>query len=107
MAYNANNEKQEEIAVIQKNNRGDHIVIKKVTSVKSGNVSIDVRNYFTNEDGDLQPTSKGVRINSELLLEAMMAMAKGLEANEIEDLKDALDTLLDEAEVDDSDVPEG
>ena len=106
MAYNANNEKQEEIAVIQKNNRGDYIVIKKVTNVNSGNVSIDVRNYYTTGEGDVQPTKQGLRINSELLLEAMTAMAKGLEINEIEDLKDALDTLMDENEVDDSDVPE-
>lgn len=106
MAYNASNETQEELAVIQKNQRGDYLVVKKVTSNVSGSVSADVRNYYTTGEGTVMPTSKGVRVNSELLLDVMVAMAKCLEVNEIEDLKDKLDELLDESEVDDSDVPE-
>ena len=106
MAYNANNETQEELLVLPKNNRGDYIVVKKVTNNSNGAISADVRNYYTNGEEQVMPTSKGIRINSELLLEVMTAMAKCLETNEIEDLKDKLDDILDETSVDDSDMPE-
>ena len=95
MAYNAANEVQEELVRLQKNQRGDYLVVKKVTNKNSGNVSVDVRNYYTNDEGEVMPTSKGIRINTEMLLETMMAMAKCLESVEIEDLKDSLEQLLD------------
>ena len=107
MAYNASNEVQEEIVRLQKNQRGDYLVVKKVTNKNSGNVSVDVRNYYTNDNDEVLPTSKGIRINSEMLLETMMAMAKCLEIVEVEDLKDALDQILDiEGLGDDTDVPD-
>ena len=95
MAYNAANEVQEEIVRLQKNQRGDYLVVKKVTNKNSGNISVDVRNYYTNDEGEVMPTSKGIRINSEMLLETMMAMVKCLEIVEVEDLKDSLEQLLD------------
>lgn len=106
MAYNPDNEKKEELLTMPKNNRGDYIVVQKVTNVNSGSVSADIRNYYTDKDEQVQPTKMGVRVNSEILLDVLAAAARCLEASEIEDLKDKLDDMLDEASVDDSDVPE-
>ncbi len=93
MAYNDNNETQEELAVIQKNRRGDYLVVKKITNDTAGSVSVDVRNYYTNDEDEMMPTSKGVRINSKMLVEVMAAMAKCLTEKEIEELKNKLDEI--------------
>lgn len=106
MAYNANNETQEELLVVPKNNRGDYIVVKKVTNNSNGAISADIRNYYTGADGCVAPTSKGVRLNSEILLDILAAAARCLEVNEVEDLKDRLDEILDIESLDESDVPE-
>ena len=102
MAYNADNEIREELVTVNKNNRGDAIVATKITSKASGNVSIDIRQYYTDDNDELKPTSKGVRFSVENLLEVMEGLAVALEANEMMDLADKLEVLSD---VDDSDTP--
>lgn len=96
MAYNADNEVKEELAVVRKNSRGDHIVVQKVTSKTSGSVSVDVRNYYTNDDDQLLPTSKGIRINSEVLPEVLQGVLQVLDVTELEDIKAYIDRLLDD-----------
>ena len=51
MAYNADNEIREELAQIQKNNRGEYVIATKITNKISGSVSVDIRQYYTNEAG--------------------------------------------------------
>lgn len=104
MAYNANNEIREELAQIQKNNRGDYVIATKITNKTSGAVSVDIRQYFTNDADEVTPTSKGIRINAELLPELLNGLVRALEANEMMDLSDMLNDLAEGT--DDSDMPE-
>lgn len=96
MAYNSDNEVKEELASVQKNSRGDFVVASKITNKSTGSVSIDIRQFFTNDDDKLTATSKGVRFNSENLLDMLKGLAKGLEANEVMELGDALAEMLDD-----------
>lgn len=98
MAYNANNEERTELYCERKNNRGDHLVVTKIRNKNTGTESVDIRNYYTNAEGDLAPTTKGIRINCESLLEVMTALAKALEPNEAEDLIGELEALVEDAE---------
>lgn len=104
MAYNANNEIREELAQIQKNNRGEYVIAAKITNKTSGAVSVDIRQYFTNEADEVTPTSKGIRINAELLPDLLNGLVRALEANEMMDLSDMLSDLAEGT--DDSDMPE-
>lgn len=93
MAYNADNEVREELAKVQKNNRGEFIIATKITNKTSGNVSVDVRQYYTDDNDEVKPTSKGVRFNAENLYDVILGLAKALEANEMIDLADELEVL--------------
>ena len=103
MAYNAANEERTELCAIQKNNRGDFVIATKILNKTTGSVSVDIRQYYTNDDDQVSPKSKGVRFNAENLLELMKALAEALETNEMMDLAEELENL---ASVDDEDMPE-
>jgi hypothetical protein len=92
MSYD--NEVREDLAKINKNNRGEFIHVTKITNKTNSNVSVDVRQYYTSEGGEILPTKKGIRLNSELALEVISEMIKVLENDELEDLKDNIDSLL-------------
>jgi hypothetical protein len=104
MAYNADNEVREELATIQKNSRGDFVIVSKVTNKNSGNSSIDIRQYYTNDADEVKPTSKGVRFSTEELLEIMTGLVNALEPDEVDDLAGILAEKLGE---DGSDEEEG
>lgn len=72
-----------------KNQRGDYVVIKLVTDNKD-NVKIDIRDYYTSDDDQVLPTKRGVRFNSELGLDVIKALSRGLESDEIDQLIDYL-----------------
>lgn len=102
MAYE--NEERKELAVIKKNNRGDYVVVAKITNKNSGNVSLDIRQFYTDDSDQVIPTKKGIRLNTELAMEVIKAMVKVLEADELMDLQEELNNLVDgsDAEEDDS-----
>ena len=105
MAYTAN--KETELLKIKKGNSGNYQVITKVENTKTKDVSVDLRNLFTSDDNQILPTKKGIRISGEDLLDVMKAMINCLDVTELDDLKDAIDDILDEAEADDDcDTPE-
>lgn len=104
MAYNADNEIREELAQIQKNSRGEYVIATKITNKTSGLVSVDIRQYYTNEADEVKPTSKGIRINAELLTDLVNGLVKALEVNEMMDLIDTLNELAEG--LDDSDMPQ-
>lgn len=95
MAYNAANEERTELYCERKNSRGDYLVVAKIKNIKTGTESVDIRNYYTNEAGELAPTSKGIRINCEALADVMKAMVKALEPDEAEDLIGEIEAHLD------------
>jgi hypothetical protein len=79
---------------IDKNNRGDKIIVAEVTTKTSGNTYLDIRQFFTNDDDQVMPTKKGIRFNTEIAPEIILAMAKSLQIDEMEDLRDKLDELI-------------
>lgn len=91
MAYE--NAKETVVAEIQKNNRGDFIVVKSILDESRGTLSIDVRQSFTNDDDQVIPTKKGIRYNSELAAEVIKAQADCLEASDLQDLIEELRLL--------------
>lgn len=95
MAYNADNEVKDVLAEIQKNNRGDFVIASKITNKNTGSVSVDIRQYYTNDADEVKPTSKGIRINTELLPELLAGLVKALEANEMIDLSETLVSMVD------------
>lgn len=95
MAYDSSNEVREELLREAVGERGDYLVVSSIEKKVGGNVDrkIDLRMYFTEEkEKNVLPTKKGVRINSEMLLEVIKAMCNGLEADEKEDLAEFLST---------------
>ena len=96
MAYNAANEERTELISIQKNNRGEYIKCAKIVNKNTGTESIDIRLFYTNDDGNLTATKQGVRFNSEHLLDFCKSIVYALEVNEQEELIDALNDLVNE-----------
>lgn len=101
MAYNADNEERKELCAIKKNNRGDFIVISEIKNKTNGNVSIDIRQYYTNDDEQVMPTSKGTRFNSENLTDVMVALADALDVVELDDVIEKLQALSDSKDTSD------
>lgn len=100
------NEVQTELAMIQKNNRGNYIRVARIDNKVSGSVNADIRMYYTDDNEELRPTQKGVRINSELLPDVLNALVKVLEVNEMMDLVDTLNELIENDGKDLSDTEE-
>lgn len=76
------------VGSIRKNERGDYINVSR--SSYKGKEGIDIRNFYTNANGELAPTQKGVNINSELLGDVMALV---LQAMSIEEFLDFSDTF--------------
>lgn len=94
MAYNAANEERTELLNIQKNGRGEYIKGSKIVNKNSGNESIDIRLFYTDDSDNVQPTKQGVRFNSEHLLDFCKGIVTALEINEKEELIDFLNDIL-------------
>lgn len=104
MAYE--NEERKDLAVIKKNNRGDYVVVAKITNKNSGNVSLDIRQFYTDDSDQVIPTKKGIRLNTELAMDVIKAMVKVLEADELMDLQEELNNLVDGSDDEEEDSEE-
>lgn len=103
MAYNASNEERTQLLDIKKNERGEHIIVTKIRNKANGNESIDIRQFYTNDESQVLPTQKGIRLNTENLVDLIFALTDALEANELFDLQDRLEEKLAD-EDDDTDA---
>lgn len=74
-----------ERVVVKKNSR-ESIVISQ-TEFK-GNDLVDIRIFFTNKDGELSPTKKGITIRLEKLDELVATLSAFSQAIEQEDVVD-------------------
>lgn len=100
MAYDSSKEKNTELALLDKNDRGDKVRIAHITVKGSTTEYVDIRTMYTPEGSDeVKPTSKGVRFSSDMLLDMVNALVTVLEPNEVEQLKETL-AELDEGESD-------
>jgi hypothetical protein len=77
------------VGSIKKNERGDYINVSR--SSYKGAEGIDIRNFYTNGEGELAPTQKGVNINSELLGEVMALVLKAMSIEEFLDFSDTFE----------------
>lgn len=101
MAYDVTKEKQEVLAQIEKNSRGDVIQVSKITMVGRTTESVDIRIMYTDDDGELRPTRKGVRFNSEQAAEVAAALVKNFIS------EDGLEDFIESLNEDESDSDEG
>lgn len=87
MAYSAK-EKQNEIGLVRKNSRGEYIRVARIIPEDSRKLeSLDIRLMYTAEDGSVRPTTKGIRVNSELLPEVVSLIIKGMSHEELAELE--------------------
>lgn len=106
MAYNTN-EKRVTVGEIKKNNMGEYIKVDSIEG-KNGN-SVDVRTYFTSEDGQILPTKKGVRVNSEQSVDLVKFIVMAMDEAARMDVLSAVQELVDgetESDSDDSEKSE-
>lgn len=91
MAYDANNEKQIEYGLIQKNSRGEYFRVARVIPNGSSRLqAVDIRTMYTDDTDTIRPTSKGVRVSSESIVEVATAIFKAMSIEEKEEFLDAL-----------------
>lgn len=85
MAY-YKKEKQTIITTADKNMRGDKIRVTRVEREDRGRVYVDVRELYTDEDGELRYTTRGVRMESEIATEVIIAMIRALGEDTVQDI---------------------
>lgn len=73
----------------------EYIRVSKVTNTKNGDVSVDIRKYYTAENDELKPAKEGVRFSAENLADVMLALTKCMEADEVMDFIDKVQEDFD------------
>jgi transcriptional coactivator p15 (PC4) len=91
MAYNSTDEKSEELCRIVTSSK--KIVARKIEN--SRGISVDIREYFDNDDGEELPTKKGVRFSSENVAELVKAMLPMMEKSDIMDIMEIATELTE------------
>lgn len=91
MAYNASNEERTVLAEIEKGTKGDKIIISKIKNIKTNNESIDIRLFYTNKEGELQATAKGVRFSTDVTNDVITALQKAIAADSNTDAENAVE----------------
>lgn len=87
MAYEASKEKRTEYGeiVAKDGEKPEYIKVAKVEYGK-GAPKMDIRLWFTAEDGKVCATQKGVRFSTEFTVEIVKMLINSLERNEAEEL---------------------
>ena len=90
MSYNARDEVQTVITTVDRNNRGEKIRVTKIEKESNNTTFLDIRTMYTTEDGEIRPTTRGVRMNMEIAHEIVAAMVEALGDEGKEDLRHKL-----------------
>lgn len=64
--------------------------MKRLIDEKDSIEHIDIRNAYKNEDGEILPTAKGVRFNSEQAVDVAVALINCLSKEEVNELLDRI-----------------
>ena len=99
MAYDFNKEQETYKWIVDVNDRGDKICIRGIDTPR-GSV-VDIRRWYTDDTGELKPTSKGVRIADEQLMECLTALIVNLSEPEREELAAMVEKELDDGNYED------
>ena len=75
-------------AMLDKNSRGDYI---QVSSIEGKMWAMDIRQMYTAANGEIRPTTKGVRVNEELVVDLLVECVKALPSDLYEELMERLD----------------
>ena len=75
-------------AILDKNSRGAYI---QVSTVDNKMWSMDIRQMYTTVNGEIKPTTKGVRVNEELIVDLLVECIRALPNDLYEELKERLD----------------
>ena len=102
MAYDASKEERKVLATFDKNTRGDKIQVASITIKGKEGMSVDIRNMYTAEDGEMRPTQKGVRVNVEMVADIIKAVLPLLTEDEATDILNALSIQLSDEGTDDT-----
>lgn len=86
MGYNASYDIKEVIDTFDKNSRGDKIRVSKVTNQGKNTVKVDVREMYTDLSGELQYGKVGIRLDSEIASDVIVAMLKALGQDTLQDI---------------------
>ena len=74
--------------MLDKNSRGDYI---QVSSIEGKMWAMDIRQMYTAADGEIKPTTKGVRVNEELVVDLLVECVNALPSDLYEELMERLD----------------
>lgn len=89
--------KKEEIGRIEKNGRGEYVIVSRVGEDEG----IDARIFYTADNGEVLPTKKGLQLKSETAAEVVALMFRALDSAAKEDAFNAIKSIMD------SDMEEG
>lgn len=92
MAYNKN-EKKEELLKLAENSRGERIIVNVVTDLDNGTSKFDIRDWYKDNNGELKPGKRGIRLKREDTVEIVAAIIKNLSNDERFDLEGACERL--------------
>jgi len=81
-------DRQEDVGLLGKNKRGDYIVVAICSTGEK--TFVDVRNYYTSEEGKILPTSKGIAIPYDRVGGVLELLEKALEQIESEQEEDSI-----------------
>lgn len=70
-------------AMLDKDSRGHYI---QVSSVEGKLWAMDIRQMYTATDGEIKPTTKGIRVNEELVVDLLMECINALPSDLYEEL---------------------
>lgn len=72
---------------------------------QSGNLYIDIRQMYTTKEDEIKPTQKGVRLNSELVLDLLVGILKA--ADDADLINQLIDAMEDESDDEDGEDEDG
>lgn len=97
MAYSADKYEEKEEAKVEFNN-GNSIIVKSVVTKDSGAVAVDIRRNYTDDNGEVKPTSKGIRINSDNIGDIIVGVYKALPIEALYDIQGELEKVIEKKE---------
>jgi ribonucleotide reductase alpha subunit len=90
--------KQTEVGAIKKNNRGDFIKVTACENPSTKAVSVDIREFYTNDNDEILPTKKGIRVSDEAIAELVEYIYNACSVEGKEELRDRFKAILDTSE---------
>jgi len=103
--YDDSKEKATQLAVVDKNSRGEKVVVSLIEREDDNAAFIDIRNYYTADDDTVRPTPKGVRYRrtDEATIGVIKGLINSLEPESLEQVREYLDDIEDKLEAENGD----